>query len=99
MKKITKEQRVANKIFFNFSMAGISFLFISVLGKILVHGIEFLISMPFILNESSVYVTMDKLASLIGNNIYFIGIIVSILFSVKGLFLIKKYNSMQKKEA
>ena len=99
MKKTTKEQRLYNNMFNNFAMSALSFLFISISGKILVHSIEFFISMPFVLNESSLYIAMDKSADFIGNNIYVLGIIISLLFFIKGLFLFKKCNEIQKKEA
>lgn len=96
-KKLDKETRLAYKMLDNFAMSLFCFMAISILGKILVHSIEVLISFPFYLNGNGIYRTMDKFADILGNNIYVIGLICSIAFFTRGVFLTKKYNTKVKK--
>lgn len=96
-KKLDKETRIAYKMLDNFAMSLGCFMMISILGKFLVYAIETLISLPFYLNNNGIYRTMDKFADILGNNIYAIGLICSVIFFIRGVFLLKKYNTVTKK--
>lgn len=96
-KKLDKETRIAYKMLDNFAISLFCFMAISILGKVLVYAIEALISFPFYLNGNGIYRTMDKFADILGSHIYAIGLICSIIFFVRGVFLAKKYNTTVKK--
>lgn len=91
-----KNNKLSNKICYNFAMSGLCFMGISILGRILIHSIEFILSIPFIFSENSTYRVMDNVAGFLGNIIFVLGIVLASLFFTKGLYLSKKYRCATK---
>lgn len=61
-----------------------------------IHAVEFVISMPFFMNDSNIYRVMDNFADKTGNFIISIGIVLAVICLMDALFLGRKYFKLDK---
>ena len=97
IKKIEKKQTlVFNRMMDSIACALSSYIFISIGLKVLVHLIEWFISLPFFLNDNYIYLSMDNFADKCGNLFNTIGIIVAVICLINSFFLGRKYFKLDR---
>lgn len=90
-----KQTKIFNAMMNAFAMSGGSYI-LSLFIKGLIHFIEFVISLPFFMNDNNIYRAMDGFADKTGNFITTIGVILSIICLIDALFLGRKYFKLDK---
>ena len=100
MKNIKKLEKKSTNIF-NAMMDSIAFaigsyIFISILLKVVVHVLEWIISLPFFMADNYIYIAMDNFAYKCGDVLNVIGIVIAIVALVDAFFLGKKFFKLER---